>query len=87
MLENKGGEGTGHGRLLTCALVEYIIERAVRHPMCDDDGVGGRGCLACPKDRKDIRVGKYPRMGDEETRRMGIRKGDRYKTDANTSFG
>lgn len=29
--------------VLTCALMKYIIERTIWHPMCDDDRVGGRG--------------------------------------------
>lgn len=41
---------------LTCAFVEYVVEGAVGHPVGDDDGVGGRRCLAAPKHRQHVGV-------------------------------
>lgn len=47
-------------KVLTGALVQHVVEGAVRHPVCDDDGVRGRRRLAGSQHGEDVRVGKYP---------------------------
>lgn len=34
-------------RVLTGAFMQNIVEGAIRHPVCDDDGVRGRRRLTC----------------------------------------
>lgn len=40
--------------------MQNVVERAIRHPVCDDDGVRGRRRLTCSQHRQHIWVGKYP---------------------------
>lgn len=40
--------------------MQDVVEGAIWHPVCDDDGVGGRRRLTCSQHRQDIWVGKYP---------------------------
>lgn len=47
--------------LLTGAFVQNVVERAVRHPVCDDDRVRGRRQTRT-QNREHIRMGKYPGM-------------------------
>lgn len=42
--------------------MQDIVEGAIWHPVCDDDGVGGRRRLTCSQHRQHIWVGKYPGM-------------------------
>lgn len=40
--------------------MQDVVEGAIWHPVCDDDGVGGRRRLTCSQHRQDIWMGKYP---------------------------
>lgn len=51
-------------KVLTGAFMQNVVERAVRHPMCDDDRVRGRRQTRT-QNREHIRMGKYPEMEPE----------------------
>lgn len=38
-------------KVLTGAFMQNIVEGAIRHPVCDDDGVRGRRRLTCSQHR------------------------------------
>lgn len=48
-------------KVLTGAFMQNVVERAVRHPVCDDDRVRGRRQTRT-QNREHIRMGKYPGM-------------------------
>lgn len=49
--------------VLTGALVKHVVEGAIGHPVCDDDGVRGGRRLTRSQHGQHIGVGEYPGMG------------------------
>ena len=55
------------GLVLTGALVQHVVEGAVGHPVCDDDGVGRGRSLATPQHGQHVWMGEYPGMSPRRT--------------------
>ena len=43
--------------------MQNVVQGAIRHPVGDDDGVGGRRRLTCAQHGEDIWVREDPEMG------------------------